>query len=66
MGLPVNIAARLQSVTKELDNNIVGSKDIFELVADPSLKSHPSSVILKGVTEPLTVFPIGSAYSQIP
>ena len=63
MGLPVNIAARLQNATKKLNNNFVISDKIYQ-----SLSKKPegisSTVNLKGVTGDFPVWLIGSIYSQ--
>jgi len=54
MGLPVNIAARLQSETKELNNNFLMSEAAYQLLDDPkNVKSI--SVNLRGISNPVEV-----------
>jgi adenylate cyclase len=61
MGYAVNIASRLQTATKELNNNLIVSSEIYDLLSDsPVLK--PKSIVLKGVTNPLEVYSIGKPY----
>jgi adenylate cyclase len=62
MGLPVNIAARLQNATKELNNSIVVSSNVYDLLGSSSITGTSDSVTLKGITEPLTVYLIGKPY----
>jgi adenylate cyclase len=65
MGYAVNIASRLQAATKELNNNIVVSADIYDLANHVSgVKSQ--SVALIGVTNPLMVYTIGKPFTQKP
>jgi adenylate cyclase len=64
MGYSVNIASRLQTATKELNNNIIVSSEIYDLLNDfPTIQSQ--SVVLKGVTNPLMVYAIGKPYKQM-
>jgi adenylate cyclase len=63
MGYPVNIASRLQTATKELDNDLIVSSEIYGLM-DGRRSVQPQSVVLKGVTNPLMVYPIGKPYVQ--
>lgn len=58
MGPAVNRTARLESLTKELDRNILFSKDFAELIDDPvqSLGEHN----MKGIAEPQAVFALQS------
>jgi adenylate cyclase len=62
IGFPVNVAARLQNATKELNNNLLVSKEVYELLSNTSIASTPSSVFVKGISEPLTVYPLGKPY----
>jgi adenylate cyclase len=61
-GLPVNIAARLQAATKQLNNSFVISEEAFEQSADqlPGIKKE---LQIKGVKDPITVHLIGNPYS---
>jgi len=62
MGHPVNVAARLQNATKELNNSFVVSEDLYKLL--PSSDQRWPSTILhaKGVSSDMTVYLLGSAY----
>ena len=65
MGHPVNIAARLQNATKELDNSFIISSAVFNLLPDP-LPPHPTTTLhLKGVSEPVEVHLLGTSYKAI-
>ncbi|HEY3403678.1 MAG TPA: adenylate/guanylate cyclase domain-containing protein [Ohtaekwangia sp.] len=62
MGYPVNVASRLQTATKEFNNNLIISSAVFQL-----LNSHPAgrtitSKRLKGLSESLQLHLIGTAY----
>jgi adenylate cyclase len=61
-GLPVNIAARLQAATKQLNNSFVISEEAFEQSADqpPGIKKE---LHIKGVKDSITVHLIGNPYS---
>jgi adenylate cyclase len=61
MGYPVNIAARLQEATKELNNNLVVSAEVYKLLADPSA-TEPRSIQVKGISTPLSVYLLGKPY----
>jgi adenylate cyclase len=63
MGYAVNIASRLQTATKELNNNLIVSSEIYALLNNPPA-AEPQSVALKGVANPLLVYPIGKAYKN--
>jgi adenylate cyclase len=63
MGYAVNIASRLQAATKELNNNIIVSSEIYDL-ANHSSAGEQRSISLKGVVNPLTVYAIGKPYAQ--
>jgi adenylate cyclase len=61
MGFPVNIASRLQDATKELNNDLVISAEICDLLAEvPAVE--PKIILVKGVSTPLTVFLLGAPY----
>jgi len=63
MGYAVNIASRLQTATKELNNDFIVSSEIYDLLNDaPVVK--PQSIVLKGVANPLVVYSIGKPYKQ--
>lgn len=62
MGYPVNVASRLQSVTKELNNSFIVSSDVFKLLNTLDADSAPVNVNLKGVTGPSEVHLLGKCY----
>jgi len=64
MGLPVNIASRLQSETKELNNNMLISEDAYRLLNNPDTEHEHKTVHLKGVSEPIDVRLMGVPYGQ--
>ena len=63
MGYPVNVASRLQTATRELNNNFIVSSAVFKMLRNPKLKSEPVKVSLKGVTDPCELHLIGKAYA---
>lgn len=66
MGHPVNVAARLQNATKELNNNFIISSAVFDLLAE-TLPPHQTAVVhLKGISEPVEVHLLGAAYDSFP
>jgi adenylate cyclase len=64
MGLPVNIASRLQSETKELNNNMLISEEAYSLLSKPGAEHAQKTVRLKGVSEPVDVRLMGVPYGQ--
>jgi adenylate cyclase len=64
MGYPVNIASRLQSLTKELDNNIIVSDQVFKELANPPVNHRSTAANLKGIEGVCQVHLIGHSYSQ--
>jgi adenylate cyclase len=64
MGYPVNIASRLQSLTKELDNNIIISDQLYKELANPPANHSSTFANLKGVEGVCQVHLIGNSYSQ--
>lgn len=63
MGLPVNIASRLQAVTKQLNNSFVVSAEVYRLLLNPP-KSTGQHIELKGIREDFAVHLIGEAYEK--
>ena len=62
MRYPVNVAARLQNATKELNNNFVISSEALKLAGKP-LSDYPSRIThLKGLAEPVNVHLLGQSY----
>ncbi|QHT66962.1 adenylate/guanylate cyclase domain-containing protein [Rhodocytophaga rosea] len=62
MGHAVNIAARLQNATKELNNNFIISADAFKLLSTPPHHYQTTFISLKGVSSPLQVYLLGEHY----
>ncbi|HEV8506445.1 MAG TPA: adenylate/guanylate cyclase domain-containing protein [Chitinophagaceae bacterium] len=64
MGYAVNIASRLQTATRELNNDFIASSEIYTLLNDaPALQSQ--SIVVKGIANPLTVYLMGKPYKQM-
>ena len=61
MGYPVNVASRLQDATKELNNEFIVSSEIYKLLDNPPA-IEPQSIIVKGISVPLTVHLMGKPY----
>jgi adenylate cyclase len=62
MGFPVNVAARLESATKELNNNFIISDYAYKFLSENN--SDPEKQIkLKGVSEPFCVRLMGESYN---
>jgi adenylate cyclase len=64
MGLPVNIASRLQSETKELNNNFLMSEAAYRLLDKPDCNHAQQTVHLKGISDPVDVRLLGIPYGQ--
>jgi adenylate cyclase len=62
MGQAVNIASRLQSATKELNNNFVISSAAFGLLRNAHGDSVSANILLKGVKDMFSVRLIGKRY----
>ncbi|MES2427154.1 MAG: adenylate/guanylate cyclase domain-containing protein [Bacteroidota bacterium] len=63
MGLPVNIASRLQAKTKELDNDMIISEYAYQLIAgDHSVAKH-ETVKLQGISYGQQVRLAGKPYN---
>ena len=63
MGMPVNIASRIQAATKELNNSFLLSESIHELLRQPP-QAKQVKIALKGVKYLVNVFLCGKAYSK--
>ncbi|MBL7858127.1 MAG: adenylate/guanylate cyclase domain-containing protein [Cyclobacteriaceae bacterium] len=64
MGLGVNATARLQGITKVLNNSFIVSDEVMEqLTIRPKTESH--SVFLKGISRPYKVHFLGKPYSSV-
>ncbi|MFD1255277.1 adenylate/guanylate cyclase domain-containing protein [Mucilaginibacter terrae] len=66
MGLPVNIAARLQAETKELNNDLLISEDAYRFLENMNVSTPSKKVRLRGITEPVQVRLMGNAYQRKP
>ena len=62
IGYPVNVAARLQAATKEMDNSFLVSDAAFRLLGEPSANVDSAEINLKGVKEPVRAFLLGHSY----
>lgn len=62
MGLPVNIASRLQAATKELNNSFVVSDHAFSFLQNAPQKPLSASIFLRGLSGIQKVFLLGDAY----
>jgi len=63
MGYAVNIASRLQTATKELNNDFIVSSEIYNLLINSSTL-EPQSIFVKGISSPLAVYLMGKPYKQ--
>ncbi|QHT66341.1 adenylate/guanylate cyclase domain-containing protein [Rhodocytophaga rosea] len=62
MGYSVNVAARLQEVTKTLDNNFIVSRQAYRLLHNPPMLVA-RQVALKGIQEKVEIYLLGNSYS---
>ena len=62
MGLPVNIASRLQAKTRELDNDLIISEDAYQLLADDQLIARHQTVQLHGIIQEQQIRLAGKPY----
>lgn len=62
MGYAVNIASRIQSATKALNNNFIISATAYDKLEDPAPEGTRMTVILKGLTDPVNIVLIGKRY----
>jgi adenylate cyclase len=58
IGDTVNIAARVESKTKELGIDILVTQSVYELVKDEIRLEHQGFFLLKGQTEPLSLYSV--------
>lgn len=63
MGLPVNIASRLQAKTKELNNDMILSEDAYQLLVDDTTIASHQMVKLQGISEEQQVWLAGKPYN---
>ena len=65
MGFPVNVAARLESSTKELNNNFIVSEYVYGMLTDQNGLTEQKQINLKGVSEPFLVRLIGKPFANM-
>jgi adenylate cyclase len=63
MGLPVNIASRLQAKTKELNNDLIISEDAYQLLSGDKAIARHEMVKLQGISHGWQVRLAGKPYS---
>lgn len=63
MGLPVNIASRIQTATRNLDNSLIVSDGFYSLLS-PKPPCTEATAALKGISEPLQVKLCGKPYRK--
>jgi adenylate cyclase len=61
MGLPVNVASRLQAATRELNNSFIVSKEVYDQLQHPPV-SEMQHLDLKGIRDHLPVYAIGHPF----
>ncbi|MES2276129.1 MAG: adenylate/guanylate cyclase domain-containing protein [Bacteroidota bacterium] len=64
MGLPVNIASRLQAKTKELDNDFIISDDAYRLLNITDEEADQKTVSLQGISQGQRVRLAGKPYQN--
>ncbi|MXV50557.1 hypothetical protein GS399_06190 [Pedobacter sp. HMF7647] len=65
MGLPVNIAARLQAKTKELNNNLLISEDAYRFLEAEEMGFASKTIHLQGISIDQPVRLAGKPYTNI-
>ena len=61
-GLPVNIAARLQTATKDLNNTFLMSDYAYELLREPHYVVSSQKISLKGIKDKVNVHLMGTPF----
>jgi adenylate cyclase len=64
MGLPVNIASRLQTETKSLNNNLLMSEAAYQLLDNFETTPEQRTVRLNGISAPVQVRLMGQPYNS--
>lgn len=64
MGLPVNIASRLQAKTKELNNDLIISEDAWQLLSTPQSLTQHQTVKLQGIASEQPIRLAGKPYGN--
>lgn len=62
MGLPVNIASRLQTKTKELNNDLIMSEYAYQLLAGDRVNSSHQTINLQGIGPSQEIRLVGKPY----
>jgi adenylate cyclase len=62
MGYAVNIAARIQTATKEFNNNFIVSSEVFDRLEVAVPRAEKISAKLKGTSDPMSLYCIGRSY----
>ena len=65
MGLPVNVASRLQNATKELNNSLIVSEAVRHFLLERFSGIPATRLFVKGVSEQLTVYLLGKPFFQV-
>ena len=63
MGMPVNIAARLQAMTRELNNNIIISEELAKC-STASITTPLTHAKLKGIDNDIPIYLIGNPFAN--
>jgi adenylate cyclase len=66
MGFPVNVASRLESATKELNNNFIISDYTYNFLKRNDQGAEKKQIMLKGVSEPFNVRLLGHPFDYEP
>jgi adenylate cyclase len=64
MGLPVNIASRLQSKTKELNNDLLISEFAYKMIDDAGSITNTQTVSLQGISQNQQIRLAGKPYQH--
>lgn len=64
MGLPVNIASRLQAKTRELNNDLIISEDAYQLLDDAQAIVPHQNVQLQGISHGQQIRLAGKPYAK--
>lgn len=64
MGIPVNIAARLQAMTRDLNNNIIISEEVGRR-SNASFTQPLTHLKLKGIDNDIAVYLVGQPFAKV-
>ena len=64
MGLPVNVASRLQSKTKELNNDMIVSEEAYSLLQKDRFNHEQRMISLQGLSSPQKIRLLGKPYQN--